>query len=177
MTATTPGPSALSTKIARQTKIKELISRSCVRSQAELAQRLSAEGVSVTQGTLSRDLVELGAVRVRSAEGTLIYAVPSDGPQRSLQADQAETTTMARLAALCRDLLVSAQASANLVVLRTPPGAAQFLASAIDQSGTPGIMGTIAGDDTIMVIASEATSGAEVADYFAGLTESRSSSD
>ncbi|WP_300345532.1 arginine repressor [Nesterenkonia sp.] len=162
------------TKTARQAKIRDLISRSSIRSQAELAQRLAEEGVSVTQGTLSRDLVEIGAARVRGAEGTLIYAVPSEGPQPQLQADQAEATTTARLAALCRDLLVSAEASANLVILRTPPGAAQFLASAVDHSGARQILGTIAGDDTILVVAADPQGGQAVADHFTALAEGRS---
>lgn len=166
MTQQTSGGSGLSTKTARHAKIRELVSRSSVRSQADLARRLADEGVTVTQGTLSRDLVEIGAARVRGAEGTLIYAVPSDGPERELQADQAESTTTARLASLCRDLLVSAEASANLVVLRTPPGAAQFLASAVDQARMGDVLGTIAGDDTIMVVARAPDGGAAVAGTF-----------
>lgn len=160
------------TKTARHAKIRELISRSSIKSQAELARDLAAEGVKVTQGTLSRDLVEIGAARVRSGEGGLIYAVPAEGHDREFQADIAETST-AKLTSLCRDLLVSAEASANLVVLRTPPGAAQFLASAVDHSASKVILGTIAGDDTIMVIATDPDGGQDVADYFTSLAESR----
>lgn len=160
------------TKTARHAKIRELISRSSIRSQAELARDLAGEGVNVTQGTLSRDLVEIGAARVRSGDGGLIYAVPAEGHDREFQADIAETTT-AKLASLCRDLLVSAEASANLVVLRTPPGAAQFLASAVDHSASKAILGTIAGDDTIMVIAKGPEGGQDIADYFTALAESR----
>lgn len=172
MTQQSTAASGLSTKTARHAKIRELVSRSSVRSQAELAQKLADEGVSVTQGTLSRDLVEIGAARVRSGEGGLIYAVPSEGHDREFQADIAETST-AKLAGLCRDLLVSAEASANLAVLRTPPGAAQFLASAVDHSALKEILGTIAGDDTIMVIARDPNGGQPIADYFASLTGSR----
>jgi transcriptional regulator of arginine metabolism len=160
------------TKTARHAKIRELISRSSIKSQAELARDLAAEGVKVTQGTLSRDLVEIGAARVRSGDGGLIYAVPAEGHDREFQADIAETST-AKLASLCRDLLVSAEASANLVVLRTPPGAAQFLASAVDHSASRDILGTIAGDDTIMVIAQDSDGGQQIADYFTELAESR----
>ncbi|TLP94259.1 arginine repressor [Nesterenkonia salmonea] len=160
------------TKTARHAKIRELISRSSIKSQAELARDLAAEGVKVTQGTLSRDLVEIGAARVRTGDGGLIYAVPAEGHDREFQADIAETTT-AKLASLCRDLLVSAEASANLVVLRTPPGAAQFLASAVDHSASKSILGTIAGDDTIMVIAKDPEGGQDIADYFTALAESR----
>ncbi|GFZ96874.1 arginine repressor [Nesterenkonia alkaliphila] len=163
---------APTTKTARHAKIRELISRSSIRSQAELAAKLAEAGVKVTQGTLSRDLVEIGAARVRSSEGGLIYAVPAEGHEREFQADIAETST-AKLASLCRDLLISAEASANLVVLRTPPGAAQFLASAVDHSGSQEILGTIAGDDTIMVITRDPQGGPETADYFTALAESR----
>lgn len=173
MTSSPAQGASLSTKTARHAKIRDLVSRSSIRSQADLSRRLAEEGVHVTQGTLSRDLVEIGAARVRGAEGTLIYAVPSEGPDRELQAEQAEATTTARLASLCRDLLVSAEASGNLVVLRTPPGAAQFLASAVDHAGSKDILGTIAGDDTIMVIAADPAGGLQVADYFTGLAEGR----
>jgi len=161
------------TKTARHAKIRELISRSSVRSQAELAQRLADAGVTVTQGTLSRDLVEIGAARVRGAQGALIYAVPSDGHDRELQSDQTEATTTARLITLCKDLLVSAEASANLVILRTPPGAAQFLASAVDHAGLNEVLGCIAGDDTIMVVTTSPTGGASVAQRFTGFAEGR----
>ncbi|EXF24077.1 arginine repressor [Nesterenkonia sp. AN1] len=164
---------APTTKTARHAKIRELISRSQVRSQAELAERLADAGVTVTQGTLSRDLVEIGAARVRGAQGALIYAVPSDGHDRELQADQTDATTTARLIALCKDLLVSAEPSANLVILRTPPGAAQFLASAVDHAGIPEVLGCIAGDDTIMVVTTEPDGGAAVAHRFTGFAEGR----
>lgn len=173
MTRQSSSAAGLSTKTARHAKIRELVSRSSIRSQAELAQKLADEGVSVTQGTLSRDLVEIGAARVRSSEGGLIYAVPAEGHDREFQADIAETS-IAKLASLCRDLLVSAEASANLAVLRTPPGAAQFLASAVDHSASKEILGTIAGDDTIMVISRDPSGGQQVADYFTELAESRS---
>lgn len=173
MTQQVSAGAGLSTKTARHAKIRELVSRSSIRSQAELARLLAEEGVTVTQGTLSRDLVEIGAARVRGGEGALVYAVPSDGPERALQAEQVEATTTARLASLCRDLLVSAESSANLVVLRTPPGAAQFLASAVDHAAHRDILGTIAGDDTIMVISADPAGGEQVADYFSALAEGR----
>ena len=161
------------TKTARHAKIRDLITRSSIRSQAELADRLAEEGVSVTQGTLSRDLVEIGAARVRGSEGTLIYAVPSDGPERELQADQTEASTTARVVALCRDLIFSAVDSANLVILRTPPGAAQFLASAVDHAGLKDVLGTIAGDDTIMLVTTDPSGGEAAAERFSGFAEGR----
>ena len=124
-------------------------------SQSELAAALAEAGVSVTQATLSRDLVELRAVKIRTATGALAYAVPAEGGDRSPQPAADTEYLAARLARLCAELLVTADASGDLVVLRTPPGAAQFFASAIDHSVMPGVLGTIAGDDTVLVIARE----------------------
>ena len=95
--------------------------------------------------------MEVGALRVRGSEGHLVYAVPGEGGDRSPQSGEFATFE-ARLVRLCGEILVSAQASANLVVLRTPPGAAQYFASAVDRVGWPEILGTIAGDDTILLI-------------------------
>jgi len=158
--------SAPTTKAARQARIVEIVRRTAVRSQAELARALAESGVSVTQGTLSRDLIELRAEKVRAASGLLVYAVPGEGGDRSVLADEDAGYVAARLARLCGDLLVSAEASANLVVLRTPPGAANYLASAIDHSVFPGVLGSIAGDDTILVISREPDGGADLAQRF-----------
>jgi len=144
--------STAATKTARHRQIVDILRRLPVRSQAELAALLAADGLAVTQATLSRDLVELGAVKVRH-DGGLVYAVPGEGGDRTPLAGVRQEVFDARLARLCEELLVTAEASANLVVLRTPPGAAQFLASAIDQSVIPAILGTIAGDDTVLVVA------------------------
>jgi len=145
-TATVP-----QTKAARHALISALLTRGAVVSQQQLAELLVDEGVSVTQATLSRDLVELRAVKVRTPSGGLVYAVPAEGAVRPVVADQ--EMLAGRLARLCEELLLTAEASGNLVVLRTPPGAAQFLASAIDHSVLPSVLGTIAGDDTVLVIA------------------------
>lgn len=157
------------TKAARQQRIVDLLSRHAVRSQSDLAQLLSDQGVVVTQATLSRDLVELDAVRVRGAEGVLVYAIPGEGGDRTPVAGTETAASTHRLARLCADLLVSAEASANLVVLRTPPGAAQFLASAMDRAGLTGVLGTIAGDDTVLLISRDPTGGRSVADKLLGL--------
>ncbi|GAB3244666.1 arginine repressor [Arthrobacter pigmenti] len=154
------------TKTARQGRIAALLTSQPVRSQAELAALLADDGVQVTQATLSRDLVEIGAVRVRSASGGLVYAVPSDGVDRTLQSALDREMLDARLARLCEDVLVTAEASGNLAVLRTPPGAAQFLASAIDHSTMPAVLGTIAGDDTILLVCREPDGGQAVAERF-----------
>lgn len=170
-----PGPATgPTTKAARHARIVEIVRRTAIHSQAELARELADAGVSVTQGTLSRDLIELRAEKVRNAAGSLVYAVPGEGGDRSVQAagvgEHDVEYVAARLARLCNDLLVSAEASANLVVLRTPPGAANYLASAIDHSVFPGVLGSIAGDDTILVIARDPLGGDELARRFLELT-------
>src|SRR5215470_5255044 len=198
------------TKAARQAQIADILTRARVRSQEELADLLAQRGVKVTQATLSRDLDELGAVRLRGAGGTLVYALPGDpggpgsrpgglpgppaesppaesppaesppaspGPRGSWpgawlvgRADEGASGALARVGP---ELLLSAEASANLVVLRTPAGAAQFLASAIDHAGWPSILGTVAGDDTVLVITRRPAGGNEVAESLLRLAERR----
>ena len=158
-------PQRALTKTARQAKIISLLEQQQVRSQAELAELLAADGVQVNQGTLSRDLVEVGAVRVRGHSGHLVYAVPADGGDRTPHVGEFATFE-GRLARLCSEVMVSAGSSANLVVLRTPPGAAQYFASAIDRVGWDAILGTIAGDDTILLITREPMGGAAIAEQF-----------
>ncbi len=151
------------TKSARQQRIIDLLATTEVRSQTELADLLGDAGVHVTQATLSRDLVELDAVKVRVASGALVYAVPGEGGDRTPVAARESAASEARLAKLCADLLVSADASANLVVLRTPPGAANFLASALDKAELGAALGTIAGDDTVLVISRDPAGGEALA--------------
>jgi transcriptional regulator of arginine metabolism len=160
---------APATKTARHRQIVEILRRTPVRSQVELAELLAAAGVMVTQATLSRDLVELGAVKVRHSESGLVYAVPGEGGDPTPWAGMDSELLASRLARLCEELLVTAESSANLVVLRTPPGAAQFLASAIDQSVMPSVLGTIAGDDTVLVVTRDPAGGEEVASRFLAL--------
>jgi transcriptional regulator of arginine metabolism len=151
------------TKSARQQQIIDLLAAGEVRSQTELADLLLRAGVSVTQATLSRDLVELDAVKVRAPSGALVYAVPGEGGDRRPVLAHESAASEARLARLCAELLVSADASANLVVLRTPPGAANFLASALDKAELGNVLGTIAGDDTVLVISREPGGGEPLA--------------
>jgi transcriptional regulator of arginine metabolism len=147
------------TKNARQQLVVDLLATHEVRSQSDLAELLADNGVVVTQATLSRDLVELDAVKVRAASGALVYAVPSEGGDRSPVAPRETAASHHRLAHWCEELLVSADASANLVVLRTPPGAANFLASALDKADLGDVLGTIAGDDTVLVISRDPAGG------------------
>jgi transcriptional regulator of arginine metabolism len=142
------------TKAARHARIVAVLAEQQVRSQAELAALLDASGVHVTQATLSRDLDELGAVKLRSPDGGLpVYVVPRDDALMTARA--LDDDPPHRLARLLAELLVSADASGNLIVLRTPSGAANFLASAIDRARLPEVLGTVAGDDTILVIAQD----------------------
>lgn len=161
------------TKNARQRRIVELVATHEVHSQSELAELLATHDLHVTQATLSRDLVELDAVKVRSSSGALVYAVPGEGGDRSVAAPRESGAAAARLARLCGELLVSAEASANLVVLRTPPGAAQFLGSALDKAELAEVLGTIAGDDTVLVIGRDPAGGAALAARFLEMTEAR----
>ncbi len=243
----TPGLPA--TKAARQARIVAILSREHVHSQEQLAGLLRQHaGVHVTQATLSRDLDELGVVRLRAQDGALVYALPGDpsshpgtafeyserpraesGPSvppvngqpvsgqvgagpRAQAAASGRTGTAdpagaqspvaqpqvsqaappqpgqdnspgppggqaggasSRLVRYLKELLTSAESSANLVVLRTPAGAAQFLASAIDHAAWPAILGTVAGDDTVLVIARDPAGGDALAAEFLGLAERR----
>ncbi|MFD7845316.1 arginine repressor [Nocardia sp. NPDC056611] len=153
------GAAIARTRAGRQARIVAILAQHEVRSQSELAALLSGEGIDTTQATLSRDLDELGAVKLRAADGGAgVYVVPEDGsPVRGV------TGGTERLSKLLGDLLVSTDASGNIAVLRTPPGAAHFLASALDRAALPEVVGTIAGDDTIAVIAREPMTGAELA--------------
>ncbi len=148
-------------RTARHQRIVDILTRTPVRSQAELLLLLAQDGHEVTQATLSRDLVELGAVKVRQGK-TLVYAVPGEGGDPTPRAGDADEDSV-RLRRLCEDLLVTAQASANLVVLRTPPGAANYLASAIDRANREDVIGTIAGDDTVLVVTTNPQDGLTVA--------------
>jgi transcriptional regulator of arginine metabolism len=152
-------------RAGRQARIVSILSSAAVRSQSELAALLAAEGIDVTQATLSRDLEELGAVKLRGADGGVgVYIVPEDGsPVRGVSGGTG------RLSRLLGELLVSTDATGNLAVLRTPPGAADYLASAIDRAALPYVVGTIAGDDTIFVAAREPMTGAELAAALADL--------
>jgi transcriptional regulator of arginine metabolism len=192
------------TKTARHARIAAILAREQVRSQEELAELLERyASVHVTQATLSRDLDELGVVRLRAAGGALVYALPEEpggpgsrpgdaiggtaapelrepspprnprdtpapGDPQALpghhgaarqRENTAESARDARLARYLAELMTSAEASANLVVLRTPAGAAQFLASVIDHAVLPSILGTVAGDDTVLLITRDPAGG------------------
>ncbi|HMD94063.1 MAG TPA: arginine repressor [Trebonia sp.] len=213
---TVPGaPAAPATKAARQARIAAILSREQVHSQEQLAALLGKyAGMHVAQATLSRDLDELGVVRLRAADGTLVYALPEepggpgsrpgtglDYPERTVataspapvSGSEAGLPSMPlaapvpagasaggpaggaspRLIRYLKELLTLAESSANLVVLRTPAGAAQFLASVIDHAAWPAVLGTVAGDDTVLVISRDPLGGEALAAEFRQLAERR----
>lgn len=137
---------------ARRAKAISLIESGVVHSQSDLVVLLKKSGYRVTQATASRDLEEIGAVRARDKNGESIYKI-------SGSTDEA----LARISPLPSKLILSIDHSANLTVIHTPPGAAQFLASSLDHAHLTGVIGTIAGDDTIILVTKKATGGAQVA--------------
>lgn len=151
------------TRTVRQALILDLLEQNQVSSQMQLSELLKSKGVEITQGTLSRDLDELGAKKVRPDAGRAFYAV---GPVDESAAN-AGAGTREKLRKMLDDLLVSTEASGNIAVLRTPPGAAPFLASFIDRVGMEEVVGTIAGDDTVFVLARDGMTGRELGNMLA----------
>lgn len=137
-------------KDRRQRAIADLVRSNALSSQEELAERLTGLGYTVTQATVSRDLEQLGAVKVRRG-GQLGYALP----------EQVPASAAPRLSAVLRDWVRSIDTAGNLVVIKTPPGSAHLVGVALDQSDMSEIVGTICGDDTIFV-ACRSSSGAKV---------------
>lgn len=149
------------TKAQRQHRIAQLLGKRSVTSQPQLVDLLAEEGIVATQTTVSRDLEDLGAVKVRVPGGETVYAIPEYEPDRLAPHDH--------LRRVLSEWVVEAAHSANLVVLRTPPGCAHVVASALDRSGLEGLLGTVAGDDTLLCVASEKTSGTQMAKLLRGL--------
>jgi len=148
-------------KTQRQHKISQLLEKFAVTSQTQLVELLAGEKVVATQATVSRDLEEMGAVKVRVPGGETVYAIPELPTQQVAPEDH--------LRRVMGDWVVEVAHSLNLVVLRTPPGSAHVVASAIDRAGLPDIVGTVAGDDTLMVVAAERVGGAKMAKKLSAL--------
>lgn len=148
---------------ARRLRIVELLERHAVRSQAELREFLSRDGIDVTQATLSRDLDDLRAVKVPGPDGELVYAVPGEGGDNTARPPDLEAARGSKLARIAEELITNVDHSGNLVILRTPPGAAQYLASVIDHTILTEVIGTVAGDDTVLLVTRKADGGAAVA--------------
>ncbi|MHB8439334.1 MAG: arginine repressor [Acidimicrobiales bacterium] len=142
-------------KTQRQHRITKLLETHAVGSQLQLVELLAAEGMEATQTTVSRDLEELGALKVRVPGGETVYALPELPVHQVAPEDH--------LRRVLGEWMAEVAWSANLVVLRTPPGSAHVVGSALDRSGFEGIVGTVAGDDTVLVVASEEVGGSELA--------------
>lgn len=142
------------TKTQRQHRLARLLAEEAVTSQAQLVDLLAASGIEATQATVSRDLEEMGAIKVRVPGGATVYAVP--------EMPTAQVAPEDHLRRVLGEWLVEVARSGDLVLLRTPPGSAHVVASALDRSAQPGLLGTVAGDDTLLAIATEGA-GAELA--------------
>jgi transcriptional regulator of arginine metabolism len=143
-------------KVQRQQAIVRIIGQEAVGSQPQLVELLADEGIAATQATVSRDLDDLGAIKVRVPGGHSVYAVPEFVPERVAPLDQ--------LRRVMGEWVAEVSHSDNLVIVRTPPGCAHVVASALDRSGLDGLLGTVAGDDTMLCVATEAVGGAGLAD-------------
>ncbi|HET9602302.1 MAG TPA: arginine repressor [Acidimicrobiales bacterium] len=166
MTAAPGRVPARTTKAQRQHLIAQLLGRHAVASQPQLVDLLAVEGVDATQATVSRDLEDLGAVKVRVPAGESVYAIPEYEPDRIAPEDQ--------LRRVMAEWVAEVVHSGAVVVVRTPPGCAHVVASALDRSGLAGLLGTVAGDDTMLCVADEHLGGRKLATVLrdlAGLPE------
>ena len=144
------------TKTSRQHRIMQLLAEVPVSSQGQLVELLEAEGIEATQATVSRDLEDIGAIKVRVPGGELVYGLPEHSNETVAPEDH--------LRRVLSDWVAEVNSSHNLVMVKTPPGSAHVVASALDRSGLDGVLGTVAGDDSILIVATEDTTGKELAD-------------
>ncbi len=149
------------TKNQRQHRLAQILETNAVTSQAQLVELLAGVGVMATQATVSRDLEEMGAVKVRVPGGETVYAIPELAHERIAPEDH--------LRRVCSEWVVEVACSANIVILRTPPGSAHVVASALDRAGLTDVLGTVAGDDTVLVVVAEGVRGSEAAERLRGL--------
>lgn len=161
-------PCAARSRSARHQLIADILALEPVRSQNRLRRLLAARGVEVTQATLSRDLVELRAVKVRQGR-QLVYVLPGPGGEPTPVPRPGHIN--ARLRKACEDLIVSVTPSGNLVIARTPPGAAAYLGAALDHNPELDLIGTIAGDDTVLLVTGDPTGGPALAESLLRLSK------
>ncbi len=136
------------TKTQRQAKITELLEKSVISTAAQLVGLLQTDGWAVTQATVTRDLQELGSIKIRDEHGSrriVLAGTPKVAP-----------APVDHLRRMMGEWVISVECSQNLVVVRTPPGCAHVVASALDRSALSGVLGSIAGDDTVLIVASDA---------------------
>ncbi|NNC79392.1 MAG: arginine repressor [Acidimicrobiales bacterium] len=148
-------------KTSRQHQIAQILGEVAITSQSQLVELLETQGVEATQATVSRDLEDLGAIKVRVPTGELVYALPDYTNEQVAPQDH--------LRRVLGDWVAEVNHSHNLVVVHTPPGSAHVVASALDRSGLEGVLGTVAGDDSILIVATEETSGRTLAETIRNL--------
>ncbi len=148
-------------KTSRQHQIIQLLGDVAVTSQSQLVELLEAEGIEATQATVSRDLEDIGAIKVRVPGGDLVYGLPEHSNEQVAPPDH--------LRRVLSDWVAEVAYSHNIVMVRTPPGSAHVVASALDRSNLDGVIGTVAGDDSIMIVASEDTTGKALAGQLSDL--------
>ena len=151
----------MSTKAQRQQALIRIIENAEVCSQTQLQKLLAKEGIKATQVTVSRDLEEVGAIKVRSSSGDTVYAIATFEPARRATSDQ--------LRRVMSEWVAEVSHSGQMVVLRTPPGCAHVVASALDRAAPNGLLGTVAGDDTIICVATENVGGKKLANELRSL--------
>jgi transcriptional regulator of arginine metabolism len=150
-------------KQVRQRSIRDLVDQRAIRTQQELAAALRERGFKTTQATISRDVAELGLIKV-SREGMVAYALPP-------RLIEAETSGEDRLRKLFRDLPVEIREAGLLLVIRTLPGSAHAIAAALDRARWPEVVGSVAGDDTVFVAFTDRTSLGRIRRRLVRLTE------
>jgi transcriptional regulator of arginine metabolism len=148
-------PARTLAKPQRQHRVARLLADNSVTSQSQLVELLAADGITATQATVSRDLEDLGAIKVRVPGGETVYAIPELPAEQRAPEDH--------LRRVFSEWVVEVGHSVNLVVVRTPPGSAHVVGSALDRSGLAGVLGTVAGDDTVIVVVVEQVGGADMA--------------
>ena len=147
-------------KILRHAKIKEIVEQQVIETQEELAESLRSHGIEVTQATVSRDIKELRLIKVPTGDGRYRYAYPME---------QSLLFSQSRMERMFRDSVVAIDYSENIIVLKTLPGGGQVVAATIDHAKWPEVIGTVAGDDNILVVVKPAQAAPTVADRFRGL--------
>lgn len=151
------------TKTQRQHRVGQILAKEKVANQSQLVQLLGEQGVHATQVTVSRDLEELGAFKVRGPGGASVYALPEQQAERP--------SNDVHLRRVLGEWMAEVTSSANLVLVRTPPGCAHVVASALDRAGLADVAGTVAGDDTVLVVAAERVRGSALAAKLAAMAQ------
>jgi len=165
--------SSIKSKAARHQRIAAIVNTQSVHTQDELRSLLGKEGYVVTQATLSRDLDELRALKIPNAKGVPVYALPEYGDPAATPVIALDADAQSRLQRVAAEVVVGVDGSANIAVVHTRPGAAHYLASALDRSGLREVLGTIAGDDTVLVVSRNGNGGAALAAQLEALVQHR----